>query len=32
MPSLGMVSRITKALREKSIELSADDFVRERAA
>lgn len=31
-PSLGMVSKITKALREKNVELSADDFLGERAA
>ncbi len=32
MPSLGMVARITTALREKQIELSADAFLPERAA
>lgn len=32
IPSLGMVSKITTTLREKKIELSADDFLRERAA
>jgi DNA-binding XRE family transcriptional regulator len=26
-PSLGMVSKITKALREKNVELSADAFL-----
>jgi DNA-binding XRE family transcriptional regulator len=32
IPSLGMVSKIVAALREKSVELSADAFLRERAA
>lgn len=32
IPSLGMVSRITKALREKNIELSADSFLPSEAA
>lgn len=30
-PSLSLVARITTALREKDVELSADDFLPERA-